>query len=186
MEKFNTDNIPNNLEDSLIHKNIINIILNISKHDNNIPNILIYGYEGKKVLIKLLLKKIFNNKVFLKKTTEIYNKEITYFYSNFHIEIDVKSNIKNINKSIIEFLKFYKSCKSIINQNYKLAIIYNFDLLDNITQNTFRRLIESYNNFRVIIHCSKFNKILEPIKSRCFNVRVPTISINDASLLVTQ
>ena len=184
MEDFSKDNCPVNLEDSIIHKNIIIMILNISKHSSNIPNILFYGKEGKKVLIRLFLKKLFPGKVFLKTITETYCKEITYSYSNYHVEIDVKSNIKNINNSITEFLKFYKSCKSIINQEYKLAVIYNFDLLSLITQNKFKCLIEKNNNFRVIIHCSKYNKILEPIRSRCLCIRIPTITQHEASLLI--
>ena len=186
MEDFSKENCPINLEDSIIHKKIITMLLNIIKHSSNIPNILFYGNEGKRVLIKLFLKKLFPGKVFLKTMTQTYSKEITYFYSNFHIEIDVKSNVKNINHSITEFLKYYKSCKSIINQEYKVAVIYNFDLLSNITQNKFRCLIEKSSNFRVIIHCSKFNKILEPIRSRCLGIRIPTITLNEASLLIKQ
>ena len=64
MEDFSKDNCPINLEDSIIHKNIITMILNISKHSSNIPNILFYGKEGKRVLIRLFLKKLFPGKVF--------------------------------------------------------------------------------------------------------------------------
>ena len=170
---FIKENIPSKLEESLLHKNICNKLILIKKH--NFPNLLFYGYEGKTILIKLFLLKLFN-KIFLKNTTE-YN--INYNFSNYHIEINVKENIKNINQNISIFINNYKSNKSIINLPYKLVVIYYFDLLEVKTQQELRRIFEAW-NLRIILHSSKINKVIAPLISRFLLIRVPCINHSDA------
>lgn len=177
IDKFIKENIPSTFKESILHRNICGRLLFINKNKNNFPNLLFYGNQGKKILINLLIINLFE-KIYLKSITE-YN--ISYNFSNYHIEINVKENIKTVDKNISEFLNFYKSNKSIINQQFKLVVIYYFDLLDIKTQQELRRIFEAP-NLRIIIHCSKFNKIISPIRSRFLSIRVPSIGNDEATL----
>ena len=97
-EEFIKNNIPNSFEDSLLHKQKILFLKKIKLEQN----LLFYGYEGKRILINLYLKKIFKKKnIVIKKTINIINnKKFNYNYSDHHIEID----IKNLNKDEIIIL----------------------------------------------------------------------------------
>lgn len=170
-EDFIKKYIPNSFENSLLHKKTISFLNKIKLEQN----LLFYGYEGKRTLIKLYLNKFYKN-IIIKNTTNIINsKKFNYNYSDYHIEI----NIKNLNKdeilNLVEFIKFYSSTKSILNKK-KILIIYNFNNLIYKEQYKFRTIVEKMNNVIFIFHVNKLSKVIEPILSRFLLIRLSIIN----------
>ena len=171
---FTKKYLPNTFEESILHKKQIIFIKNIK----TIQNTLFYGYEGKTVLINLLLNNIFNKIII--KSNDFKNKQIKCKYSDYHLEINLKTTHKNIDL-VIDLIKEYSSTSSIINSLYKIIVLYNFDTIDFKYQYQFRTLIEKVVvNTRFIIHSNNLSKIIDPIKSRCLLIRIPTINNREA------
>lgn len=171
---FTKKYLPNTFEESILHKKQIIFIKNIK----NIQNTLFYGYEGKTVLINLLLNNIFDKVII--KSYGFKDKGIKCKYSDYHLEINLKTVHKNIDL-IIDLIKEYSSTSSIINSLYKIIVLYNFDMIDFKYQYQFRTLIEKVVvNTRFIIHSNNLSKIIDPIKSRCLLIRIPTINNKEA------
>ena len=179
--EFQKEFIPNTIDETLLHQGKILII----KKMKYIPNIMFYGYEGKTVLIQLLIKHLYKDYK-LKKFEFIINK-ITYhcFHSNYHIEINISYLNNNEKKNLLELVKEYAFTKSIINVPYKIIVIYNFDKLEEKIQFQFRSTMEKIStNVRFILHVKEFTKVIEPIRSRCLNIRIPSVTKKEISLFI--
>lgn len=173
--KFSEKQIPLKIEDTILHQNKIQLIKNI----NVLQNMIFYGHEGKTVLIKLLLKNIFKKLKVKTYNFALSNKIIKCHYSDYHLEINIKINIKN-ESILLDLIKDYTSTLSIINSVYKVIVIYNFDLLNSKFQFKFRTVMEKLSiTNRFIFHISSISKVIEPIKSRCISIRISTISYNE-------
>ena len=60
---------------------------------------------------------------------------------------------------------------------FKLLIINEADQLSKEAQGALRRTMEKYiKNCRIILICEFVHKIIQPIRSRCVNLRVPSPS----------
>lgn len=174
--KFSERYIPLEMDKSILHKDKINFIKNIK----NLQHLLFYGYEGKTVLINLILNNLFGKLKLKFFNFSCSNKIIKCKHSDYHLEIDIKA-LNKTEKILFNLIDDYISTLSIINNHHKIIILYNFDLLDFKFQYKFRTIIEkSYLTTRFIIHSNKYSKIIEPIRSRCINIRVPTISNKEA------
>lgn len=58
------------------------------------------------------------------------------------------------------------------------------DRLTKDAQHALRRTMEKYSsNLRLILCCSSYSRILPPIKSRCFMIRVPSPSDDEVFFL---
>lgn len=151
-----------------------------------IPNLLIHGHtgSGKKTLIKLLLKEIYGEQV--EKTSKIkyfisgysnYDVEIEIEQSNYHIIIE--PNNTGFDKYVIqEIVKEYakKNIMQIFKNKipFKIVLINNVDNLSYYAQTSLRCTMERYHDTCKFILCSyQISKIIEPIRSRCLNIRVP-------------
>lgn len=155
------------------YKHILNFFnsLNI----DNIPNILIYGEEGS--CKKTLIYNFFGDMKKTKRTIEykINYKVIDFFiyYTKDYIEIDLSQLGKNKKLILIEFIKDINNTRN-INNNIKIIIIHNINLLGLEEQFILRKLIEkNYNYCRFILITNTINNIIEPIKSRCFVIKTP-------------
>lgn len=142
---------------------------------NNIPNILIYGEEGscKKTLIYNFFKNVEKNKK--KIEYKINYKKINFFiyYTKYYIEFDIKQIIKYKKIVLIEFIKEINNTKN-INNDLKIIIIHNINLLGLDEQFILRKIIEkNYKYCRFILISNTINNIIEPIKSRCFLIKTP-------------
>ena len=169
-EDFIKKYIPNSFDESLLHKEKICFLKKL-KLDQNL---LFYGYEGKRTLINLYLKNFFKNIIVKKTSNIINNKKFNYNYSDYHIEVDIKDLNKDEIINLIEFIKFYSSTKSILNQK-KIFIIYNFNNLVHKEQYKFRTILEKIHNVIFIFHINKLSKVIEPILSRFLLIRLNII-----------
>ena len=167
-------------ENNKIH--LINYKPKIYNLYNILPNLLIHGQagSGKKTLIHLLLNDIFDESI-----NDIFNE--TYFikgYGNAVVEVILEQskyhlifepNNSGLDKYIIlEIIKDYAT-KKIINDNFpfRVVLIKNVDNLNYNAQSSLRTIIEKYHKTcRFILCCNQITKIIDSIKSRCFEVRI--------------
>jgi replication factor C subunit 3/5 len=164
----------------------------IYQNYESMPNLLIHGPPGcgKHTLIRLLLNDIFDN--------SINNTFIeTYYirgYGNAVVDVDIEQskyhliiepNNTGLDKYLIqEIVKEYAK-KKIINVSYnqfpfRIVLINNIDNLNYYGQTSLRCTMERYHKTCRFILCgSQISKIIDPIKSRCLDIRVPSPSNNE-------
>lgn len=175
-------------EDIVFHKEIYKKLFN--NNYNDLPNLLIHGPpgSGKHTLINLLLKDIYGNDVNnLRNETYQINeygnntKEIIIKQSNNHIVIEPNNN--GLDKYIIqEIVNEYAKRYNISKIPYKIIFINNIDNLSYYAQTSLRCTMEKYYKTCKFILCSyQLSKIIEPLRSRCLNIRIP--NPNDLILL---
>lgn len=154
---------------------------------NSMPNLLIHGPAGcgKHTLIKLLLEDIYNsgiNDIF----TEKYD---IHGYGNTVVEVDIEQskyhliiepNNTALDKYLIqEVVKEYAK-KKIINVSYnkfpfRVVLINNVDNLNYLGQTSLRCTMERYHKTCRFILCgNQISKIIDPIRSRCLDIRIPS------------
>jgi len=169
----------------------------IYKNYESMPNLLIHGPPGcgKQTLIKLLLKDIFDksiNDTFM----ETYHIK---GYGNTEVDVEIKQskyhliiepNNTAFDKYLIqEIVKEYAK-KKIINISYnkfpyRIVLINNVDNLYYLGQTSLRYTMEKYHKTcRFILCAHNTTKIIDPIKSRCLDIRIPSPSHDDMTSLV--
>ena len=172
-----------NKEDIIFHKEIYKKLFN--NNYNDLPNLLIHGPpgSGKHTLINLLLKDIYGEDVdnIRNETYQINEygnntKEIIIKQSNNHIVIEPNNN--GLDKYIIqEIVNEYAKRYNISKIPYKIIFINNIDNLSYYAQTSLRCTMEKYYKTCKFILCSyQLSKIIEPLRSRCLNIRVPNPS----------
>jgi replication factor C subunit 3/5 len=161
------------------------------------PNLLINGPAGcgKHTLIKLLLTDIFDNTI---NDTFIETYHIKG-YGNSIVDIDIEQskyhiiiepNNTGLDKYLIqEIVKEYAK-KKIINVSYnkypfRVVLINNFDNLHYYAQTSLRCNMEKYyKTCRFILCANNTSKIIEPILSRCLNIRIPVPTYEEMKNLI--
>jgi replication factor C subunit 3/5 len=159
---------------------------------NSMPNLLIHGPSGcgKHTLLKLLLDDIYDSTV-NNITTVKYN---IYGYGNKVVEVDIKQskyhliiepNNTALDKYLIqEVVKEYAK-KKIINVSYnkfpfRTVLINNVDNLNYLGQTSLRCTMERYHKTCRFILCgNQISKIIDPIRSRCLDIRIPSPNPNE-------
>lgn len=148
-------------------------------------NCIFYGLKGsgKKTILYAFLNDKYGQfyTKYIEKIYKINSTEIMfpYFYSPYHIEIDV-SNMKSYSKIILsKLIKENSKFKNLTNM-YKIIVIHNADKLDVVSQNMLRRIMEKYyENCRFIFLTKRINKIIEPLKSRNVLINIKNLELNE-------
>ena len=168
------------------HKEILEKLITISK-DDGMPHIIFYGNpgSGKKTLINLFLEVIFDSSVYNlddSKYTVISSgnieNEVIVKQSDHHIIIEPNNN--NFDRYLIqdivkEYARRYPLCIFEKSRNFKMVQINNLDNLSYYAQTSLRRTIEKYSKTcRFIMWCYSLSKVIEPLRSRCLCIHVPT------------
>lgn len=159
---------------------------------NNMPHLLLYGPNGsgKKSIINMLLKRIYNNTIFKTQTVNYSisgygnnNINIDIEQSNYHIIIEPTNS--GFDKYLIqEIVKEYAK-KKVLNfsselKQYKIVLINNIDNLSYYAQTALRCTMEKYVKTCKFILCGyQITKIIEPLRSRCLCIRIPTPNKKD-------
>ena len=168
------------------HKNILEKLKSIST-DDGMPHIIFYGNPGtgKKTLINLFLEMIFDESIYHlddSKYTVISSgnieNEVIVKQSDHHIIIEPNNN--NFDRYLIqdivkEYARRYPLCIFEKSRNFKMVQINNLDNLSYYAQTSLRRTIEKYSKTcRFIMWCYSLSKVIEPLRSRCLCIHVPT------------
>jgi len=152
----------------------------------NFQHLVIYGRPGcgKEFLVNKLLEKIYGKKnIELNEVEYTINgygnskTKVNIKQSKFHIVIEPNSNgfdkyliqeiIQNYAKTeILNILKYKRL--------FKIVIINKIDNLSNTAQASLRRTMENYaDTCKFIFICDQLSKMIEPLRSRCIEIRVP-------------
>lgn len=192
LESFDTHNEIYSRLDKIVKKpenEFAEIISNLERgiwRYANFQHLVVYGKSGsgKEFLVNKLLEKIYG-----KANTELNEIEYTINgygnsktkvkikQSKFHIVIEPNSNgfdkyliqeiIQNYAKTeILNILKYKRL--------FKIVIINKIDNLSNTAQASLRRTMEKYaDTCKFIFICDQLSKMIEPLRSRCIEIRVP-------------
>eukprot|EP01132_Coremiostelium_polycephalum_P004700 gene4700-5871_t len=154
------------------------------------PHLLVYGPSGagKKTRIMAVLKEIYGANCLklkidhrsFKHPTSSKNIQITTISSPFHIEIN-PGEAGNYDKLIIQnIIKEIAQSPTINADSYgpfKIVILNEVDKLSKEAQHALRRTMEKYATYcRLVLCCESTAKVIDPIKSRCLGIRVPSPS----------
>jgi replication factor C subunit 3/5 len=173
------------------HKEIFHKLKKISE-DDCMPHIIFYGNPGtgKKTMINLFLEMIFDKSIYKmddSKYTVISSgnieNEVFVKQSDHHIIIEPNNNnfdrylIQDIVKEYARRYPLYVYEKS---RNFKMVQINNLDNLSYYAQTSLRRTIEKYSKTcRFVMWCYSLSKVIEPLRSRCLCIHVPTQTTDD-------
>lgn len=168
------------------HKEILEKLKTISS-DDCLPHIIFYGNpgSGKKTLINLFLEQIFDKSVYNLDDSKYcvissgnIENEVIVKQSDHHIIIEPGNN--NFDRYLIqdivkEYARRYPLCIFETSREFKMVQINHLDNLSYYAQTSLRRTIEKYSKTcRFIMWCYSLSKVIEPLRSRCLCIHVPT------------
>lgn len=177
----------NNVENIFFHKDIYSKLKKISQ-DEGMPHVIFYGNAGtgKKTMINLFLEMIFDKSVYKMDDSKYtvtssgnIENEVFVKQSDHHIVIEPNNN--NFDRYLIqdivkEYAKKYPLSIFEKNRVFKTVQINHLDNLSYYAQTSLRRTIEKYSKTcRFIMWCYSLSKVIEPLRSRCLCIHVPTV-----------
>jgi hypothetical protein len=159
--------------DLITYKQGITLYSSLSK--NVFQNTILYGIKetGKTLLVKTILKELYNSPERI-----IQKEKLTYYSSSYYTFFDChqifnKQLFIQIIKEIVKSYNYYQD-------SYQLIIIDHFEEIPILYQNIFKVIFEkSYKNARFLLITNQLNRIINPIQSRCFMVRIKTSLSSD-------
>lgn len=164
--------------------------LDVINSFNNLPNLLFHGKDGsgKKSLIRMFLKRLFGKDL---KSIKV-NYQIKGYGSN-NLELDIPQSLYHIeifpngtglDKYLVqEVIKEYASKHLLTLDNtkkFKVIWIHNVQNLSYYAQTALRCTMEKYSSTcKFILSGNQLSKIIEPLRSRCLMVRIPSPTDDD-------
>lgn len=182
----NTDWKQNSPSKCYFHMDILEK-LKIISNDDGMPHIIFYGNpgSGKKTIINLFLEMIFDNSIYnlddskyIVTSSGNIENEVYVKQSDHHIIIEPNNN--NFDRYLIqdivkEYAMRYPLCIFEKSRNFKMVQINNLDNLSYYAQTSLRRTVEKYSKTcRFILWCYSLSKVIEPLRSRCLCIHIPT------------
>jgi len=148
-------------------------LLNKSLQSQNTPNLLLYGYDL--ITSKENFHKTLNELYTIDEPEILKYKTINYTKTNIYYEFNMKlvdvDNFSHIVNEIIQSKNFFGIL------SHKLIILTNFIDIKYTIQNILRVLIEKYRESTVfIIITNKYHSVIEPLRSRCLQIRFPLLT----------
>jgi replication factor C subunit 2/4 len=158
---------PQSISEISSQKHIVNSIKK-SIIDGNLPHLLFYGPSGcgKTTTILAIARDLFGR--------ELWNERVLEFNASDERGINViRDKIKIFAKNSIN-----KNDKNKDKPNFKLIILDEADSMTTDSQFALRRIMETYSKItRFCIICNYFNKIIDPIASRCAKYRFKVLDM---------
>jgi len=202
IKEINNDKSEENFEESFswkdslpnkcyFHKDIYTKLKKISE-DSGLPHIIFYGNpgSGKKTMINLFLEMIFDKSIYKLDDSKYtvfssgnIENEVIVKQSDHHLIIEPNNN--NFDRYLIqdivkEYAKKYPLYIYEKNRNFKTVQINNLDNLSYYAQTSLRRTVEKYSRTcRFVMWCYSLSKVIEPLRSRCLCIHVPTQDSSD-------
>ena len=183
MEKYK----PKSLEDLTFHPNQTKLLKSLSDN-SEFPHLIFYGPDGagKKARVHCFLSKVYGDGIYkmntINKELKIKSKSISYMVtsSNYHLEFcpsDVGNNDKFIISHVIKETSSFAQLDSESQKNFKVIVLLEADKMTKEAQSALRRTMEKYSeNVRIIMIVNDLASIIDPIRSRCFALRIPAPS----------
>lgn len=153
------------------------------------PHILFYGPSGagKRTLTKGLLHSLYDSNAVHKIKSEQKEYKISstsstqcsciVFSSMYHLEV-TPSEADNYDRVIVQkLIKEVAGSQQLDSRQqkaFKVVVIHELDQLSHVAQASLRRTMETYMpTCRIIANCESLSKVIQPLKSRCLQIRVP-------------
>ncbi|AFM99171.1 replication factor C small subunit [Encephalitozoon hellem ATCC 50504] len=159
-----------------------------------IPHMILHGRSGcgKKTTLLCLVNHLYGGSPETKvRTVEVVSGtkriEVSYMESDEYVEIS-PSQYGHHDKAVIQsIIKEMGQTKPILSMlggakkaPIKLIAITSAEELTLEAQAALRRTIEMYSSvLRVVLICNELSRLIEPIRSRCFFLRIPSFSDGD-------
>lgn len=161
------------------HKEILKKILIY----NNSPNVILYGPNHKNMtdILTSCHQDIINT---YKLKTNHY-KQITYQSHNNYYEFNMKLIQSTMISDLLSLLKEITNHNTYYSLYITTIVFHYFDTSSRLFQDTLKILFEKYKvTTKFIIITSKIQKVIEPLRSRCLSMRIPSMTnIDKLSLL---
>lgn len=175
---------PKKSEDALFHRDILKK-LKVMGNDESVPHVIFYGPEGsgKKTLISLFLKMIYNESVdrlidvdYSVSGSGNTSKTIVVKQSKHHIVIEPNNN--NFDRYLIQDIvkEYAKRPYGLFHKKngFRTVFINNVDNLSYYAQTSLRRTMEQCSSVcRFVMWSRSLSCVIDPLRSRCFCLRVP-------------
>ena len=138
----------------------------------NTPNLLLHGKSGYDQLLEIL-----HSKYQIKNERNISNMDLNYYQNNIYYEFNIQSITTKHYKKFLEIIyEIVMTDNSFIETNYKIIIFKNFDRIKQSLQNMLRVILEKYRQTTIfIVITSKYDSVIDPIRSRFLCIRFPRI-----------
>ena len=175
---------PKKLEDLTFHPNQTKLLKSLSDN-SEFPHLIFYGPDGagKKTRVHCFLSKVYGDGIYkmntINKELKLKSKNISYMVSssNYHLEFcpsDVGNNDKFIISHVIKETSSFAQLDSESQKNFKVIVLLEADKMTKEAQSALRRTMEKYSeNCRIIMIVNDLSSIIDPIRSRCFALRIP-------------
>uniref|UniRef100_A0A0K0G0L2 Replication factor C subunit 3 (inferred by orthology to a human protein) n=1 Tax=Strongyloides venezuelensis TaxID=75913 RepID=A0A0K0G0L2_STRVS len=171
------------------HKELNQTLHNVVE-GQDFGHLLFYGPPGggRRTRIRALLKGIYGDGVSTVKiekrecAVQSSSKKISYsiLSSNCHIELTASglgSSDKLIIQNVIKEMAQSKQLNETKQKSFKVVVIFEAENLSKDAQHALRRTMEKYShNCRIIMCVDCLGRIIDPLKSRCLTIRVPSPS----------
>lgn len=123
------------------------------------------------------------HKEFKESSTSSSTVECVVFSSNFHIEVtpsDADNKDRVIVQKLIKEIAGTQQFNQQVQKSFKVVVIHELDNLTLQAQAALRRTMETYMPYcRIIANCESLSKVIQPLRSRCLQVRVPAPSTQE-------
>ena len=175
---------PKNLESLTFHPNQTKLLTSLSEN-SEFPHLIFYGPDGagKKTRVHCFLSKVYGEGIYkmntINKELKLKSKNISYMVtsSNYHLEFcpsDVGNNDKFIISHVIKEASSFSQLDTESQKNFKVIVLLEADKMTKEAQSALRRTMEKYSeNCRIIMIVNDLSAIIDPIRSRCFSLRIP-------------
>ena len=175
---------PRKLEELTFHPNQTELLKSLSEN-SEFPHLIFYGPDGagKKTRVHCFLSKVYGDGIYkmntVNKELKLKSRSISYMVtsSNYHLEFcpsDVGNNDKFIISNVIKETSSFAQLDSESQKNFKVIVLLEADKMTKEAQSALRRTMEKYSeNCRIIMIVNDLSAIIDPIRSRCFSLRIP-------------
>ena len=114
--------------------------------------------------------------------------ECVVFSSNYHIEV-TPSEADNYDRVIVQkLIKEVAGSQQLDTKqqkSFKIVVIHELDNLTREAQAALRRTMETYMPYcRIVANCESLSKVIQPLRSRCMQVRVPAPTVSDVQSIL--
>ncbi|KAG0436093.1 Replication factor C subunit 5 [Dictyocoela muelleri] len=167
-------------------KNRQEIVKDLSLYSlETIPHLIIYGAPGygKRTILMALIRHLYGkiSETFVREANIENKLTIKFVETREYIEIN-PAEYGNFDRIVIQnLIKDIAQTRPILSlvgseQTLKLIVVSEAEKLSKDAQSALRRTVETYSpNFRIVLLSTDLSKIIEPLKSRCFCLRIPMI-----------
>jgi len=183
------------------HEDITNRLQFFADGPSALPHLMFYGPPGagKKTRVMALLRSIYgagaerlrlDKRTFTTPTKK--SVDIHMISSNYHIELCPGDAGLNDRYVVQDVIKEMAQSKSIVGSSsksieYKIVVLVEVDRLTRQAQAALRRTMEKYSSScRIILICNNPSKVIDPVRSRCLGIRVPSPSHDQVPTMIIQ